>query len=65
MKDDNADGPEHFIDMKTVKLCVVRHLYDNDLKRFSLMRLYWRYIAGTCNLLLSIVGFPEGDPAIL
>jgi len=47
MKDDNADGSESLIDMKTVKWSVVRHLQDNDRKRFSLMWLYWRYITGT------------------
>jgi len=47
LKEDNVDGPESLIDMMTAKLSVVRHLHDNDRLRFSLMRLYWRYIAGT------------------
>ena len=49
MKDNNADRSESLIDMKTVNLksSAVRHLYDNDQERFSLMMLDWRYIAGT------------------
>ena len=47
IKDDNADGPESLIDMKTAKLSVVSHLHDNDRNRFSLIRLYSRYIVGT------------------
>jgi len=36
MNDDNADGPESLIDMKAAKLSVVRHLHDDDCRRFSL-----------------------------
>ena len=47
MEDNNADGTECLFDMKTAKLSVICHLDDHDQKRFSLMQVYWRYIAGT------------------
>jgi len=51
MKDNNADGPESLIDMKTAKLSVVDHSHDDDWKRFPLMRLYERNIAETTSYL--------------
>jgi len=47
MKDNNANGPESLIDMKTPKFSVVCHLYDDDQKSFFLMRFYLRYITGS------------------